>query len=119
MLNLSPKQLMRLWYELTTAYCGCNGFGGNTAEIYAYVLREDSPTRYLAKHIQEDILKSNTEAASTLARACQIFSENYTCKIQIDGLEPELWLAAIKDSFDHRAHVKVLSNIRSHVDGNL
>lgn len=41
--NVSMIQALSVWSELEQAYYGDNGFGGDTAEIYAYRLARQTP----------------------------------------------------------------------------
>lgn len=43
MLNLTIAQALSVWTDLLEAEFGCNGFGSDTAEIYAYRLQPSNP----------------------------------------------------------------------------
>ena len=49
MLNLTTAQALSIWTELLLAEFGRNGFGSDTAEIYAYRLQPRNPTAELAQ----------------------------------------------------------------------
>ncbi len=106
MQNLSQNQLLTLWSELMMAYNGTNGFGGDTAEIYAYTLRPDCPMRgngtsQTAEH------EGNIQAARSLSAVCLEIEKRYVCRVRIDGLPIKKWLKKIDAGFGHRAPVKI------------
>ena len=55
LIRVPPLELATLWGELVEAYHGVNGFGGNTAEIYAYRFRI-APLRPLEMSHEEQCL---------------------------------------------------------------
>jgi len=46
MLNMTTKEAMLIYGELTQCLYGKNGFGGDTAEIYAYRLGQMNTNGY-------------------------------------------------------------------------
>lgn len=115
MMSISQNQLLRLWGELMDAYHGKNGFGSDTAEIYAYTLREDCPSRFLlpeASISKESIAGGNRSAADALAGLCLKFEKDHDCKIRIDRMSIKRWRRFAGSDFTHRAHVKVTPNLK-------
>lgn len=106
--RLSPHQLVTLWGELIEAYYGVNGFGGATAEIYAYTLIDhsalldaqfaDSDTGRSAR------LESAKEAGLALHEVLTHFCRERECSAEIDGVPfgGAVW------PFDHRVHVRII-----------
>lgn len=112
LLTVNPLEMMKLWGELVECYHGVNGYGSDTAEIYAYRLMPYSPVVHNGAMMS--ILKAersadlNATAANALASLCEEFARQYDCKIEIDECDIRAWLLLVTDQFDHRAHVKVI-----------
>ena len=98
---------MTVWGELIEAYHGVNGFGGDTAEIYAYRLQGYSPHAH--DHRNEKKLSMQArKAASALVAICCEFMRHYEAQLTIDGLDKDRWYAENSfGRFNHRAHVKI------------
>jgi len=94
--------LMDVWGGLIEAYHGVNGYGGDTAEIYAYTLRRSSVNKMVYR---EDHLDS----VDNLVELCKYFESNYRVKITINECSISTWKKSVipLDDF-HRAHVKVI-----------
>lgn len=115
--NLSVTQAVTVWSEFEQALHGTNGFGGNTAEIYAYSVMPHTPTHTaaiesgsntgLAFNCAED---SWLGAANSLYALLKFFVERHGGeeKIEaiIDGVTPDKWHNTI-GHFNHRAHVTI------------
>lgn len=101
--NISMVQALDIWSELWQAYFGKNGFGGNTAEIYAYTLMPDSPSRNNSQRRQ---VTDGLIAASSLYSLLELFKSRAQCKIEIDGKEMGLWFKT--QPLLHRCHVKII-----------
>ena len=113
--NISMNQALGVWSELWQAFYGENGYGGDTAEVYAYTLMPHIPA--LAKETTDDakssIFKEIQEetalsAAKSLYALLSKFSKDNECKIEIEGDELGEWL--LKTPFRHRWHVKIIRN---------
>ena len=112
MVDLTMRQALSVWSDLESAYYGQNGYGGNTAEIYAYRLQQRDPTAELG--LREKVPSTFTEAATqkqamqaadNLIELISIFLEDTTdCEITIDG---KAWRFALNGGLVHRCHVKV------------
>lgn len=109
LLELPAIELMFLWSELVECWHGVNGFGGDTAEIYAYRFYRYSPALDGAK--MSDWKERNSErranACEGLCELVRIFCQRYNCKATIDGDGLELWKVRNLLHFDYRAHVRI------------
>jgi len=103
--NISIAQALGFWSELWKAYYGENGYGGNTAEIYAYTLMPHSPT--LEKDGFEEIKReAGLQAAKSLHALLVKFQEQEKCKIRINGKLLGEWFT--RRPFLYRCHIKVI-----------
>ena len=104
------KQAMLIYGELVGCYHNRNGYGGRTAEIYAYRL---SPMTTMATAAMSqtnptgmyfDALKEfSEENAKNLNEICQLFLKNFDATITVD----EKPIVDGIDPFSYRVHVKV------------
>lgn len=113
LLTVNPLEMMKLWGELVECYHVVNGYGGDTAEIYAYRLMPYSPLIHsvaLKDNVTTDerATEINSIAAGALVSLCEEFTQQYDCKITIDGETTKKWYSLYRDEFDHRCHVKVV-----------
>ena len=69
--NLSLNQILGLWSDFESAYCGKNGYGGDTAEIYTYRLMSENPRRSSAA---PDTWKEKAELGDTLRASESLFN---------------------------------------------
>ena len=113
MINVSQAQLIDIWCDLEDAYNGCNGFGGDTAEIYAYKLYETNPLAmqyaYSPKKnsLMEQAFREVTfKAAESFFHLLKLFIVKRDCRIVIDKRKFGKWLA--KEPLIHRVHVKII-----------
>ena len=102
MQNLSLMQALSLWSELEQAYYGDNGFGGNTAEIYAYTLLQSIPSQHLNEGNETD---AGQQAATSLLQVLELFSKLRKCEITIEGCPYHDFLSK---PLIHRCHVRVV-----------
>jgi len=117
MLNLSTLDLLGLWSDLCDAYHGRNGFGGDTAEIYAYRCGRPSPASSSTGPLGRQVKREDAErAAASLVAVCQLFEREHSCEVLLDtGAprtgpdDPSSWRRAGPwfDAFDHRVQVRV------------
>lgn len=104
MIHLSQMESMLLWGELVEALHGKNGFGGHTAELYAYRFGR----RYVPiPSVQQD---NDRQAAQSLYALLRMFLLHYslhTRRLLVNGRRFGVW---VRDEFvfDHRVHVEVL-----------
>lgn len=111
MIHLSQYQLIRLWSELEQAYFGKNGYGGDTAEIYAYTLHEHAPNLMSSPAKKGTFLgdlqkECYTNAANTLIQVLTLFEKERRCDIQINGVSIPEW-EKLPELFHHRVRVTV------------
>lgn len=108
MTNISKQQLITLWVELEDAYNGVNGFGSDTAEIYAYTLQPRSPgyeagsqaPSFLEAHIELEL-----DTSKSLYEVLMLFKEKRQCLIFIEEKRLGKWL--LKERFHHRLHIRI------------
>ncbi len=105
MYNISITQALAIWSELWRAYHGENGYGGDTAEIYAFTLMPHTPTLE-APGFKETKQEVGLQTAKSLYTLLVKFQKEQKCKIEIDGKPLGKWFTQI--AFLHRCHVKVI-----------
>lgn len=119
--NIPISELLRLWSELDDAYRGFNGFGGNTAQLYAFRFTRQSPLAESARELKrgqqelppiyaEALQSEEREAAHALYDLLDRFSNERECRIEVDGREFGEWL--LETPFGHRARVRVIQEAR-------
>ena len=111
-------ELLKLWGELVEAYHGKNGYGGRTAELYAYRFCPDDPRRRGSELHTEARKQADKEAAwiarNSLYDLCKLFAAVYDDAIlRIDGREPFDWFQHVDAGFNHRVRVKVTRRSRA------
>ena len=107
--NVSMNQALSIWSELWQAYYGNNGYGGDTAEIYAYRLMPYSPSfNMTGETFQESNDELRINAVNSLVALCNQFAKENDCVIEIDKCQLDKWVGMIGREFDHRCHVKVV-----------
>jgi hypothetical protein len=111
--NISMNQALGIWSELWQAYYGKNVFGGDTAEIYAFMLMpyepvvaSDNPqfreTQLFKEHSNVAVVKATNSLYALLTK----FQRDTDCHITVDGKEIREWVET--EVFDHRCHVRVI-----------
>ncbi len=113
--NISMNQALSIWSELWQAYYGKNGFGGDTAEIYAYRLMPYVPDVHAHHNSQYRESQSyifrnmdvSEKAAHSLCELLYAFQKETNCDITIDGESIGDWFHDQGSLFDHRCHVKI------------
>ncbi len=109
--NISMNQALDIWSELWQSYYGENGYGGDTAEIYAYKLMSYSPAlNFTAPSFAEGNRVSYIKAQHSLYNLIIKFIQYNENKITIliDGKSPTEWFES--EIFDHRCHVQIKHN---------
>jgi hypothetical protein len=91
---------LSLWTELVEAYHGINGFGGDTAEIYAYTLMPFS-------YAPDAFAEGQQAGLRRLIAICQEFERLMICKLLLDGFSLAEWQVNAF-AFKHRVHIKVI-----------
>jgi hypothetical protein len=107
--TISINELLKLWGELVECYYGVHGYGGDKAEIYAYRLQQYSPRAHIHRDQQAQQECANM-AAGALVALCQSFEAEYNCRIEIDDMSLNSWLAMSQIGgapFNHRAYIVV------------
>lgn len=98
-------ELMGIWGELVECYHGVNGFGGDTAEIYAYRLCASSPS---AANNDERRREDAVKARDALVDLCETFEREWSgVRVLIQDRAPQAWAALVGDSFSWRTRVRV------------
>lgn len=106
--GVSLDQLLGLWGELVSAYCGQNRYGGHRAQIYAYRLLRFDPKilhDYWAKQVRAE---QAIEAKRSLVAIVRRFEREWECRCQLDGQWVDEWERTAV--YDHRVHVEVVPN---------
>lgn len=119
LLSIPLVELLKLWGELTEALNGCNGFGGDTAELYAYRFTGRSPLAEEAKAwtsrnaTPPDLMvkaldERAAEAGSALIALLDLFERVHEVRLVVDG-DPA-WLDRHRGGFAfvHRVHVQAV-----------
>jgi hypothetical protein len=114
MVDLTIKQACSLWAELEDARRGENGYGGKTAEIYAYTLQTRNPTVEAfpndggGTHAAEGREEQAMQAGENLAAVCELFLERYPkVAIRFEGYQRAMRHIPIIP-FAHRIHMEVI-----------
>lgn len=103
--RLSPLVFAELWGELIEAQHGVQGRETNTAIICAGVLgRKPSPRRIVTimrqvgktQMTMQAIRNTDLWRCETLHSLTTAFARVRDCVVTVDGLPPDLWLAAVK-----------------------
>jgi len=109
-LNASPLQIMALWEDLLSAEYGCNGYGGDVAEIYISRFMRHSSTvtldRMRGGELSEEGREDYREAGRTLHALCRVFEDRR--KVVVEMLEGPLDDLAGDRVFDHRVHLRIV-----------
>lgn len=108
MINLSMVQALGIWSELEAAYYGKNGFGGTTAEIYAYRLQPCNPLLYSDLELSSKKVKGEAaiQAAKTMYQLLHHFNQEHNgCSIYVNGKHFGYWVA--RTPFEHRWHIRI------------
>lgn len=107
---ISIEQALFIYDELVLAKYGENGFGGDTAEVYAYKLMPNVPSYNM--HLTDDeTLMVEKKAAEELYSICEIFASKHKVNIEIDDIDAKLWLNRVRaeiERFNYRIHIKVI-----------
>jgi hypothetical protein len=101
---ISMDQLINLWVQLEDAYRGVNGYGGDTAEIYAYTVQA-RPPGYPWGFFAEDDKEFELKASKSLYEVLNLFKKKRKCVIYVEGRLLGEWL--LKERFHHRVHVRI------------
>jgi hypothetical protein len=107
--DLHPDNVFGIWCELEDARLGQNGFGGDTAEIYAYLLLPSGP-RYPISDLSDQT--QGRLAAENLERIARGFQTVHSqCKICVEVPAEARWDWRPVDHgvlpWTHRVHVRV------------
>lgn len=97
-MHISPAQAIDVALNLRDAADGVNGFGGNTAEIYAYKLLPHRPS---GSYDAEDY----TNAARALGEIIYRLCKREDKKAFINDEKWYAWIEVNEAEFDHRVQV--------------
>jgi hypothetical protein len=106
MINLPIVELLALWSELEAAYYGENGFGGDTAEIYAYRLQRFHHRPELGDIFKSILDQQKMVAAASMCNVIERFIETHPdIDVYVNG---EKYKPSLKESpFEWRWHIKI------------
>lgn len=113
--------MLRVWGLLVEAYHGVNGYGSDTAEIYAYHLTRYSSIVHggayaIGKLLEQEKADNALHAANALCSIIEEFCSEYAdCRVEIDGISLAEWCALCNNRrhvYDHRCHVRVIKAVR-------
>ncbi len=123
--SMSTKQTLDVWHELELALQGKNGFGGDTAEIYAYRLTPSNPSLegngiYNAlenprSYSHEEAIEYVNQTRRDLCDLCRYFEKTTESSVQmvlsrfpLNTISLDAWEASGNDMlFVHRVHLQV------------
>lgn len=113
--SISMDQALGIWSDLWQAFYSDNGFGSDTAEIYAYRLVGHQP---VWNHcpcpegpgqldtMQRYAWETGVEAKRNLVTLLRHFRQQTLCRIQVDGIPLGQWDDG--GALLHRCHVTVI-----------
>ncbi len=105
--NISINQALSIWGDLWQAYFGKNGYGGDTAEIYAYRLMPNEPCLFgVGDYFKERQAEVYRNAAYSLRDIVWKFCQDNDVLCLMDGENCDDWVR--HTIFDHRCHIKVI-----------
>jgi hypothetical protein len=113
LLGISTIELLGLWADLIDAEYGTNGFGGDTAELYAYRFGALGPTWYRMLDTDKDhawVVEAERESSARLYALLALFRDRREVDVEIDGRAFGDWLKS--ERFGHRVHVRVIGKVR-------
>jgi len=99
LIEIDTLELMELWAELNEAYHGINGFGSDTAEIYAYRFQ----TKYNA--LESNMNQIQKDNSKKLLELLRLFCSRYDCDCEVDGIK---LLNLTEFDFNWRVQVKII-----------
>lgn len=109
---LSPAQAISVWADLEDAYHGTHGYGGHTAEIYAYRLGVLT-TRVALGDTESSFGKPafdlySRQAGTALYWMLKEFQKRRKCDVKIEDDELQRVAEELQTSgFGHRIHVTI------------
>ena len=114
MMNLTMVQALSLWTDLMQAEHGCNGFGGDTAEIYAYRLQPCNPSAKPPLCGEIGINAAREQGLIASRNLYEILSHfrdergvdvHVACSRTDDGRRVGEWM--LSEVFEHRTQVRI------------
>lgn len=107
-MTMTTRQAVQVWEDLLDAYHMRNSFGGDTAEVYGYLLVENNPS---ANQAGEGSMRDKAratqagEAAENLTALLRLFLETHgEASIAVDGSP---FRGSMLAPIYHRVHVRV------------
>ncbi len=111
--NISIAQALDVWSDLEQAHLGKNGFGGHTAEIYAYRLKPHNPTALVKGESFSDFNREwQEDATASFVALLLLFEDRRSCRINIDDMGIRQWEKENR-AFSHCARVTVIPEGKS------
>lgn len=114
-LHCSMAQALDVYADVAMAWAGCNGFGGNTAQIYAYRLWPYCSTigrDGIVEHLEragsiyhDDAVSMEANGRADLATICRHAEEHLGGKVTIYDAPIDEWESWEGFAFSHRAEV--------------
>ena len=111
MFDMKTIELLGVWSDLEEALRGESGFGGDTAEIYAFHLVPYSPSSYPNGRDEKTKLEHAKIAGAALKDLLILFTEHHNCKVTI--YDEAFDQNAPARPFDHRCAVRVIKGSRA------
>lgn len=111
-MNCSTLQALDVWADLHEALEGRHPFGSDTAEVYGYRLRPESPGRGSVM-LSEDTARADRRAADDLREIAALFEERHGCRVLVvlgrndEGIPVAEW----REPLAHRVHVRVVGGV--------
>ena len=108
----STHQVLSVWQQLEDAYFATNSYGGDTAEIYFYLLLPCHPGYYQTNGDHNSAAFGNINcladhrAILDFIEILTLFSEKRECHLIVEGVGLEQWKPEPVNF--HRVHVKVV-----------
>jgi hypothetical protein len=111
LLNISLPNALSIWSELEAAYYGDNKYGGTTAEIYAYRIKELSGLAYMFQQgnsrselARQAFEEEVHETGAILHALLKEFQKSHTCRITVDG---KGMTRLLHYGLVHRCHIEI------------
>lgn len=108
LLTVPVLNLLTLWEDLVLAREGCSGFGGDTAELYAYRFMPRNPFTDDPRIDHPYKAEAIATARLALLALLDLFAEQCEVQIEVDGMSLDRWRESAIP-FNHRVPVRVIA----------
>ncbi|MBK7823226.1 MAG: hypothetical protein IPJ61_19770 [Tessaracoccus sp.] len=105
LLRINTLDLLMIWGDLVAAYYGRNGYGTDTAEIYAFRCADPGAAVRMRSDATQLADEGALAAAQGLHAVLGLFIQQYRAKVKVDGKLYGDWVAA--RPLTHRTEVQV------------